>query len=251
MPEPLILAAFIAGFLTFFAPCTAPIIPGYLAFISGVSDRELENAARAKSARRRIFLNGASFVVGFSVVFIILGTLVGLAGRALVPYRLWLTRIGGVFVIAFGLFMLKALPIPFLSGPHVIPIPKIFQRGKPENSFLLGATFALGWTPCVGPVLASVLFLASTTTTIVTGTWLLAVFALGLAIPFLATAALTSAAAHFLDQHSGFLHTISFLGGLLLLLIGILLLTNNFNGLVSLGYRLMPFLEYERLLDYL
>src|SRR3989338_5428129 len=100
-----IVASFFAGLITFLAPCTLPLVPAYLGFISGVDQDALKNPKTAGAARRKIFLNGVAFIVGFSAVFIIFGTLAGLAGQALVPYRIWLARIGGVLVILFGLFM--------------------------------------------------------------------------------------------------------------------------------------------------
>src|SRR3990167_1557905 len=101
MTSSLIIPAFIAGIITFLAPCTLPLVPGYLAFISGVSLSDLQNPERVQAARARIFLNGLLFVIGFSLVFIAFGTLAGVAGSALAPYRLWLGRIGGLFVIIF------------------------------------------------------------------------------------------------------------------------------------------------------
>ena len=110
----LVIPAFVAGFLTFLAPCTLPLVPGYLGFISGTSLDDLKNPITAKNARRKIFLNGFFFVAGFSAVFIIMGTLVGFIGAALLaPYRLWFGRIGGIFIIIFGLFMLDILKIRF------------------------------------------------------------------------------------------------------------------------------------------
>ncbi|MBU6415483.1 cytochrome c biogenesis protein CcdA, partial [Patescibacteria group bacterium] len=112
----LIVSSFIAGILTFLAPCTLPLVPAYLGFISGSSLEDLENPVVAKKARGKIFLNGFFFMLGFSAVFIVMGTLVGFIGAALLaPYRRWLGRIGGVFVIIFGLFMLNVLNIPFLT----------------------------------------------------------------------------------------------------------------------------------------
>lgn len=109
----LIIPAFIAGILTFLAPCTLPLVPAYLGFISGVSAQDLQDPLKAKSAKRKIFLNGLLFILGFSAVFIILGTVAGLFGQIFFGYRVWLSRIGGIFVILFGLFMLNVLKIPF------------------------------------------------------------------------------------------------------------------------------------------
>lgn len=251
MDYSLIISALIAGLLTFLAPCTLPLVPGYLGFISGVSLEDLKNPTAAGGARRKIFSNGLAFVIGFSAIFIVFGTLAGFVGAALVPYRLWLTRIGGIFVILFGLFMLGVLKLPFLAREAQLKLPAIFEKGKPENSFALGAAFGFGWTPCVGPILGAILLLASTSATALQGAVLLTVFSLGLAIPFLAIALGIGSASRYLEMFSKYLNVISIIGGLLLIFLGTLLLTNNFPLLISYGYRWLRFIEYERLLDYL
>ena len=248
----LVVPAFIAGILTFLAPCTLPLVPAYLAFISGVSPDDLKDPSRAKSARLKIFLNGFFFVLGFSVIFLIFGTIVAfISSVALVPYRLWLVRLGGIFVIIFGFFMLGVFKIPFLSREARIQPPVIFKKGNPIGSFLIGSAFAFGWTPCVGPILGSILFLASASETAFQGAFLLAVFSLGLAIPFLAVAFLAGSAAAYIDRFTKYLNVVSIVGGLFLIVLGILLFTNNMSLLISYGYRIFRFIEYDRLLDYL
>lgn len=247
----LVIPAFVAGLLTFLAPCTLPLVPAYLGFISGASLSDLKDPARARSVRRKIFLNGLAFVVGWSAVFILLGTLVGLAGAALVPYRIWLSRIGGIFVIIFGLFMLNVLKIPFLAREWQPKIPSMFQRGRPVNSLILGSAFGIGWTPCVGPILGSILLLASTTATALSGAFLLTVFSAGLAIPFLAIALGIGSASRYVERALPFLNIVSVIGGLFLIGLGILLFTGNMALLISYGYRALPFINYVRLLDYL
>lgn len=248
----LIIPAFIAGILTFLAPCTLPLVPGYLGFISGASLENLKDPAKAKKARWKIFLNGFFFMLGFSAVFIILGTLVGLIGATLLaPYRLWLGRIGGVFVILFGLFMLNVLKIPFLMQEKQLKTSAFLKRGKPTSSFILGSAFAFGWTPCVGPILGSILTLAATSTTAVQGTLLLSFFSLGLAVPFLALAlGIGSASAH-IAKVSKYLNIVSIIGGVFLIALGILLLTNTFGVWVAYFYQVFDFINYDRLLDYL
>jgi len=185
----LIIPAFIAGILTFLAPCTLPLVPGYLSFISGSSMDDLRDPTKQKKAKIKIFFNGFFFILGFSAVFVILGTLAGFAGAAFAPYRLWLAAIGGMLVIIFGLFMMGALRLSFLAVEHQLKIPSVFGRGKPLNSLVLGSAFGFGWTPCVGPILGSILLLASSTTTAFQGAIMLSVFSVGLAIPFLLVAA--------------------------------------------------------------
>lgn len=251
MDYSLVIPAFIAGLLTFLAPCTLPLVPGYLGFISGVSLEDLKIPEKAQRVRWKIFLNGLTFMVGFSVIFILFGALAGFLGSALAPYRLWLGRAGGVFVILFGLFMLNVFRLPFLSGEFRLPTPFLFKRGRPLNSLILGGAFAFGWTPCVGPILGSILLLASTSTSVLQGAFLLTVFSLGLAVPFLAIALGIGSAGRYLTKISPALNWISAVGGLLMIFLGILLLTNNMVMLVAYGYKIFRFINYGQLINYL
>lgn len=251
MDTVLVIPTFIAGLLTFLAPCTLPLVPAYLGFISGVSLADLQDPEKVRRVRWKIFLNGLAFVIGWTAVFVALGTLFGFVGSALVPYRQWLTRIGGIFVIIFGFFMLNVIRIPFLTRQRTISVPPIFKRGKASNSLILGTAFGLGWTPCVGPILGSILLLASTTATVLQGALLLLIFSLGLALPFLAIAAGVGSATRLIERSSWILNVISVIGGVFLIFLGILLLTDRMALLISYGYRLLRFIEYERLLDYL
>lgn len=247
----LALPAFIAGLLTFLAPCTLPLVPGYLSFISGVSLEDLKDPEKAKSVRIKIFLNGLGFVVGFSLVFIVLGTLAGFAGQALFAYRIWLSRIGGIFVIIFGLFMLNVLKIPFLAQEKKLRLPSFFERGKPINSLILGTAFGFGWTPCVGPILGAILTLAAVSTTVGQGAVLLAIFSLGLGIPFLLIAIGIGSASAYLAKISKYLNIVSVIGGIFLIFLGILLVTDQFNVWIIYFYSIFDFINYDQLLDYL
>jgi len=251
MDYSLVAPVFIAGLLTFLAPCTLPLVPGYLGFVSGVSLDDLKNPEKARRARWKIFLNGLTFMTGFSVIFILFGALAGFFGAAVAPYRIWLSRIGGIFVILFGLFMLNVLKIPFLNRDFHLKTPSLFKRGDSVNSFILGAAFAFGWTPCVGPILGSALLLASASATVFQGMFLLGVFSLGLAIPFLAIALGIGSAGRYLAKIGFFLNWVSAAGGLLLVILGVLLLTNNMALLISYGYKIFRFINYGQLLNYL
>ncbi|PIR92606.1 cytochrome C biogenesis protein [Candidatus Falkowbacteria bacterium CG10_big_fil_rev_8_21_14_0_10_44_15] len=247
----LTIPAFIAGVLTFLAPCTLPLVPGYITFISGVPAGDINNPERMMNVRGKIFFNGVAFVIGFSVIFILLGLLAGLGGGFLIQYRLWLARIGGIFVILFGLFMLNVFKFDWLQREYRFKAPRVFQSGSPFNAVVLGATFALGWTPCIGPILGSILFLASTTATIGQGAWLLFIFSVGLALPFLVVAAGVGAAMRVISRYQYLFKAINVIGGLFLILMGVLMLSDNMALLITYGYGLFNFLEYERLLDYL
>ena len=251
MIESLIIPVFIAGVLTFLAPCTLPLVPGYLGFISGVSFTDLGDPEKIKKVRFKIFLNGLFFVIGFTVVFILLGTTAGILGNALSLYRVWLTQLGGVFVIIFGLFMLNILKIPYLNKEFQVRLPSIFNRGKTLNSLLLGTAFGLGWTPCVGPILGTVLTLTAASATTGQGASLLGIFSLGLAIPFLLIAAGIGSASFYLQKIARYLNWISAIGGIFIIFLGILLLTNSLGIWVSYFYRIFNFINYDRLINYL
>lgn len=238
-------SAFFAGLITFLAPCTLPLVPAYLGFISGVSKRELENPETAPAARKKIRLNGVAFVLGFSLVFVSMGTLVGLLGGALTPVREWATRLGGVVVIVFGLFLLGVFRIPFLARDRRIKIPSWLHAGEPSSSVLVGAAFALGWTPCVGPILGSILLLASSTSTAFTGALMLAVFSAGLALPFLLLALLYAEMTAYIHTLERTLKIVSIVGGVFLILLGIMLLTGEFALLTQWGFRALDSLNYE------
>lgn len=247
----LIIPAFFAGLITFLAPCTLPLVPGYLGFISGVSSTDLEDQSRARRARGKIFINGVFYIIGFSAVFIILGSLLGLGGQALGQYRIWFSRIGGVFVIIFGLYMLGILRLSFLSAQKTFNTAKVVRPGNPLSSFVFGTAFAFGWTPCVGPVLGAILTLAASSATVGSGAFLLSVFSAGLAAPFLVIALLIDRASRGIAIISKYLKFISLVGGVFLIFLGFLLITDMFALWLTYAYKIFNFLNYEALLKYL
>jgi cytochrome c-type biogenesis protein len=246
----LIFPAFLAGLFTFLAPCTLPLVPGYLSFISGVSKEELQDRKKARKIKRKIFLNGVFFVLGFSLIFITFGTLAGFLGELLANSRNILSRLGGVLIIVFGLLMTGFFNIPLLE--REIRFKKIpLSPGNPFGSFAVGAAFAFGWTPCVGPVLGSILLLTTTSATALEGGFLLLIFSLGLAVPFLLVAGAISQASDYINKFSGVLRVISVVGGLFLVLIGLLLATGNFGLLIQYGYKIFDFINYDAILNFL
>jgi len=258
----LITAAFVAGLLTFLAPCTLPLVPGFLGFISGVSVDEMQDGKQSGKARRRVFLNGVLYVIGFSLVFILLGSLFGLGGATFVKYRLVLAKWGGIVVILFGFYLIvsqfKLSSIlsrwrlfQSLEKDRRLSVSRWLKPGKPTSSLLFGAIFAFGWSPCVGPILGTVLLLASQSATVGTGAFLLTVFSLGLAIPFLIMAAGVGSALHYIRKAGPYLRIISIIGGAFLIFLGILLFTDSFNKWIGFSYRLFDFINYERILNYL
>lgn len=248
-------AAFIAGLITFIAPCTLPLVPGYLAFISGIPSHDLADPMKRGTITRRVFVNGLFFVLGFSFIFIAFGSTVGLLGGFLAPYQIWLNRVGGILIVVFGLMMMNIVRIPFLSAEHRISPPSFLKTGKPTSSFLLGSAFATGWTPCVGPVLGAILTLSAISEGALQGAFLLSVFSAGLAVPFLVIALTIGSAAQYIQKISRYLGAFSVTGGLFLVFLGVLLFIGKLGLLITWGYALLRFLGFEtfeeRLLDFL
>lgn len=230
------ISSFIAGFLTFLAPCTLPLVPAYVAFIGGTSANS-----------RKVFQNALFFVLGFSAVFILFGTLAGSIGGFFIESKMLVNKIGGVFIILFGLFMLRIVKIPFLKTEKRISVTLPFSKGAYLNSLILGIVFGAGWTPCVGPVLGSVLFLASQTATAFYGASLLAVFSLGLAVPFLLIAASVESAEKNIAQFSKYLRPVNIIGGAFLVILGISILFDKSGLLLTYGFNF----DYGFLSNYL
>ena len=231
MIEISLFAAFIAGLITFLAPCTLPLVPGYLGFISGVSSEDLNDPKKAKKLRWKIFFNGVFFTIGFSVIFIILGTLIGLLGSVLVPYQIWLNRIGGIFIIFFGLLLINVINLPFLHFDRRIKLPTWLERGKPSSSLIIGSAFAVGWTPCVGAILGAVLALAVTEPS--TAFFLLLSYSLGLGIPFLLVGLFTNQAQNLINKAGKWITYANYVFGVILIAIGVFVFTNQLSRIAN------------------
>ncbi len=248
---PLILPAFIAGIFTFLAPCTLPLLPGYLGFITGMPIGTKIDYTQIKHIRTKVFANGLMYVLGFSLIFIILGSLFGLGGAYLLKYRIILSEVGGVFVILFGLQMMNVFHFKWMNREKMFRIPASLKPGHPLSSFVFGGIFAFGWTPCVGPILGSVLLLASQTATVFQGAFLLTIFSLGLAIPFLLIAFTIEHTTEYIKILMRYMKIISFVGGIFLIFVGILLITNDMGLWIYWWYRIFPFANYSSVLKFL
>lgn len=238
-PQVNLAIAFGAGFLIFFAPCILPLIPLYLGYMAGLSAVE---DARVKSffrRRARLFLNSLIFVLGFSLVFVLMGLAAGSIGTFLNVHRVLVQRIGGGLMILLGLYFLEIFKIPWLYRSFKFQPQKYFTRFQYLNSFLIGLTFAFAWTPCIGPVLAVILFWASQVGSLVESGLLLFAYALGIGVPFLIVALLIDFVMPWLKKFAHFLRVIQILGGVAIILAGLLLLFNRLD-LVTISLISIP-----------
>ncbi|MGI8842364.1 MAG: cytochrome c biogenesis CcdA family protein [Gemmatimonadaceae bacterium] len=228
----MLLFSFSAGLLSFLSPCVLPLIPSYVTFITGMSLDEVQRA------RRATLIHSLLFIAGFTLIFLALGATATVFGRVLLAYRDWISRIGGVLIIIFGLYLLGVLNFAFLTRERRVHI-----ADKPMGylgTVLVGIAFGAGWTPCIGPILGSILILTSSTAELGKGLLLLFVYSLGLAIPFLAA---SLAMTHFLGAYARarrYLVWVNRIGGVLLILVGLLLVTDYFTILAGYLQALTP-----------
>jgi cytochrome c-type biogenesis protein len=238
MGEPLgIAVAFTAGLFSFLSPCVLPLFPSYLSFVTGMSVADLQ-ADLTTAARRRVLLHSIAFVIGFSIVFVTLGASFSVAGQVLLDYRDWIRRVGGVLIVIFGLYIAGLLNF----GPF--SRTKQWQlREKPAGyigSFIVGLTFAIGWTPCVGPILGAILSLAGTAETVGRGIWLLVAYSAGLGVPFLLSAAALGVFLRFFKRYRPFIPIVERGAGVILVVVGVLVFTNYYLVLNSWAIALTP-----------
>ncbi len=218
-------AAFLAGVASFLSPCVLPLVPGYISIVSGSSVEEI-TGGRSERVAGRVFFHSALFIIGFSAVFIAMGASASWLGASLRAKLPLLLRIGGIVVILFGLHMIGVLKIGVLYRDARFRTNA--AKASAVGSLLMGIAFAFGWTPCIGPILAGILLLASTRDTIGQGVLLLAVYSAGLAVPFLLT---SLGLTQFMNFYKGFrkhLHAVEVVSGVVLVVVGTLLVTNQF-----------------------
>ncbi len=236
------LVAFGAGVLSFLSPCVAPLVPGYLSYISGVSMDDL--AERRRGQTWRILLSCMLFVLGFSLVFVLLGASASLLGGFLEEYRRPLNRIAGGVRVLMGLFIIGLLRLPALSQERRFhPIGISFGR---SGTVILGMAFAFGWTPCVGPILASILFYSSTAGTAGQGALLLLLYSLGLGVPFVLVGLGFSRGVGTLSWVKRHFRLINAISGSLLVAVGVLFLTERFFYFSIMAQRLYYTFFYAR-----
>lgn len=214
------LLAFWGGIISFFSPCILPLIPLYISYISGVSSYSLS----IERSRFFVITRVLVFILGFSLVFTALGASASFIGNWLMSYREIFLRIGGIILIIFGISFLGVLKMPFLYREFKINIKGI---GGYFGAFLLGMVFALGWTPCVTPILSSILIFAATENSISRGMWLLFMYALGLGIPFIIVAIFFEKYLKSASRIRKLIPYISFGGGIFIIIVGILMLSGK------------------------
>ncbi len=227
-----VLAAFVAGIVSFLSPCVLPLVPGYVSYIAG-SAVEISPGG---VVGRRLPAVGLSvcFVLGFSTVFVILGASATALGQLLLSYRNELNIVGGSIVVVFGLFMLGLARFPWLQ--REMRLHPAIAGGRPVSAYVLGLAFAFGWTPCIGPVLGAVLTVSAATATVAGGVSLLGIYSLGLGVPFVLAALFTDSLVARLKAIGRFGRILQTVAGALLVLMGIAIITGE---LTTIDYWLL------------
>ena len=225
------LGAFLGGILSFLSPCVLPIVPSYVSFITGISFEDFKTGNKAL-IRKLTIISSLTFIAGFSTVFILMGVFSSFIGRIFAVYYDQIRIIGGIIIILFGLYVMGVLKMDFLSMDK-----RVHLKSKPRGyigSFVVGLSFAAGWTPCIGPILGTILLIASTAGSAFYGFKLLLVYSLGLAIPFFITSLAINTFLSRFSLVNKYMRPILILSGLLLIAFGILFLTGSFTSLVGL-----------------
>jgi len=225
------MIAFSAGLLSFVSPCVLPLVPSYITYITGVSFKELTDAETRSKLRWATIFHSLFFIMGFSLIFILMGASASYLGQLLTEYQSWIMKGGGVLIILLGIQFTGIINIPFLQ------MEKRFEmRRKPLGylgSFLVGMAFAAGWTPCIGPILSTILIYASTTKSFTTGILLLTYYSIGLGIPFFLSSLAFNSFLSAFDKIKRYMRVITIISGLFLIGIGILFLTDTFKDINS------------------
>lgn len=231
--------AFTAGLLSFLSPCVLPLVPSYLGFLTGLTAEDI------RGRKHLALVHAILFVAGFSLIFILLGAGATALGRALNIYQVWIQRIGGLLIIAFGLVLLNVIKVGFFQQERRYEL-----REKPVGylgSLLVGIAFGAGWTPCIGPILGGILTLASTQGQVSQGVTLLAVYSAGLAVPFLIAALALESFFSWFQRFRRYLPWVQRVSGVLLILVGFLLVTGSFTRMSGWLQKLTPGFVQERI----
>ena len=226
------ITAFLGGILSFLSPCVLPLIPSYVSFITGISFEDFKTGDKAR-IRKLTIINSSAFVIGFSTVFILLGISSSYVGKLMAVYYDHIRIVGGTIVIVLGLYVMGVLKLDFLASEK-----RVHLKSKPRGyfgSYIVGLTFGAGWTPCIGPILGSILLIASTTGSAWQGFMLLLIYSMGLAIPFMATSLAINTFISKFAAIQKYMKVIMVISGLLLIGFGVILLTDKVYLLLSIA----------------
>lgn len=234
--------AFTAGILSFASPCVLPLIPSYLTYITGLSFKQLETDHPDTKVRLTVLFHSLCFILGFSVVFVLLGAIAGVASSSFQRYLNegleWFEMIGGLLIFLFGVHMTGLFHFGALLGEKRVHLHK-----KPSGfigTFVVGIAFAAGWTPCIGPILASILMVAATSGKIGEGVGLLAVYSLGLGVPFLLSGLLFHQFLIAFKRFSKYIRMIEIVTGVMLMAVGVMLMFDLMGQLTMYLYQWIP-----------
>ena len=232
-----VAVAFSAGLFSFLSPCVLPLFPSYLSFITGMSVADL-SAELSPAVRRRVLVHSLVFVLGFSLVFVGLGASFSAVGQFLLDYRDWIRLVGGALIVIFGLYIAGVFRLGIFGRTAQWQISE-----KPAGylgTLLVGVTFAIGWTPCVGPILGAILSLAGTAETVSRGVGLLVAYSAGLGLPFLLSAIALGSFLKLFKRYRPFIPTVERAAGVLLVVVGVLVITNKYVLLNAWAISLTP-----------
>ncbi|MFC1666887.1 cytochrome c biogenesis CcdA family protein [Candidatus Omnitrophota bacterium] len=227
-----IVISFTAGILSFLSPCILPLFPSYISYMTGKSFEDIKALGPSSDIKKITAVNSLFFILGFSVIFIILGTTVAYLGSFFGIRKVWLDKIGGVLIILFGLHILGAFKIRFLNREKKL----VYHRRKVGylSSFVIGMAFALGWTPCVGPILSSILIYASTLESLPRAVMLLVFYSMGLGLPFFIASLAVNQFLFIFNRFKVFMKFVPIATGAFLIIIGALLFLGRFSGIAGL-----------------
>ena len=220
-----VLTAFAAGLISFLSPCVLPLVPGYVSYVAGESIADNEGGGKAVWARLRTLGLSFYFVLGFSTVFVLLGASATALGQLLLRYRYELNIVSGILVIIFGLFVAGLLRWSWMARD--VRVHAAVEGGRPLSAYVLGLAFAFGWTPCIGPILGAILTVSAATSTVADGVALLAIYSLGLGVPFLLTAMFTEVLSHRLKSVRRLGRWLQVLAGAAMVLMGLAMVSGQ------------------------
>ena len=234
--------AFTAGILSFVSPCVLPLIPSYLTYITGLSFKQLDDAHPTAKIRMTVLLHSICFIIGFSVVFVLLGAIAGVASHNFQTHLRegleWVEKIGGLLIFLFGVHMTGLFHFGVLLGEKRVQLHR--KPGGYFGTFVVGVAFAAGWTPCIGPILASILMIAATSGQIGEGIGLLSIYSLGLGVPFLLSGLLFHQFLVAFNRFRKYIRFVEIVTGVMLMAVGIMLMFNLMGRITMYLYQYVP-----------